>query len=149
MPPTPTVAPISECANGQIRVRAEDMPPTTLNYTGTRLIFELTGDTPCWLNGYPGVDMWAPGDKWVHAYRLDASAAYSTNPDHSLPGPQQITIKPGQPAHAIVENLINDNGHPCAVSHTLKVTPPDMTAMQEVETGVMHPCSVNVHAITQ
>ncbi|MFJ4650501.1 DUF4232 domain-containing protein [Nocardia sp. NPDC088792] len=146
--PTPTVAPIAECANGQIHVRAEDLSGSNKNYTGTNLIFETTGDTTCWMVGYPGVDMWAPGDKWVHAARSLYSAVYGQNPDHSFSNPQQVTIKPGQPAHAIVESTVTDNGRPCPISHTLNVTPPDMTATQPVETGSMHPCSVVIHPIT-
>ncbi|MFE3060436.1 DUF4232 domain-containing protein [Nocardia sp. NPDC059239] len=146
--PTPTVAPIAECTNGQIHVRAENLAALNQNYAGTALIFETTGDTSCWMVGYPGVDMWAPGNNWVHARRSLYSAVYGQNPDHSFLTPQQVTIKPGQPAHAIVESTTTDNGRPCPVSHTLNVTPPDMTATQPVETGSMYPCSVVIHPIT-
>ncbi|MGW4126379.1 DUF4232 domain-containing protein [Nocardia sp. NPDC004711] len=146
--PTPTVAPITECTNGQIHVRAENLAALNQNYAGTALIFETTGDTSCWMVGYPGVDMWAPGNNWVHARRSLYSAVWGQNPDHSFLTPQQVTIKPGQPAHAIVESTTTDNGRPCPVSHTLNVTPPDMTATQPVETGSMYPCSVVIHPIT-
>ncbi|MVU81654.1 DUF4232 domain-containing protein [Nocardia sp. ET3-3] len=147
--PAPTAAPVSECTNGQIHVRAENLDGGNKNYNGTLLIFETTGDASCWLVGYPGVDMWSPGDKYVHASRTQYSAVFGQNPDHSWVTPQQITVKPGQPAHAVLENTVTDNGRPCPISHTLNVTPPDMTATQPVETGAVHPCSVVIHPITQ
>ncbi len=146
--PPPAPGPVAECTDGQIHIRAEDISGVNPNYNGTRLIFETTGTTSCWLRGYPAVTMWAPGDTWVHASRALNSAVYGQNPDHSWNDPQQITIDPGQPAHAIVENTVTDNGRPCPVSHTLNVTPPDLTATQPVETAAIHPCMVVVHPIT-
>ncbi|MCU1644087.1 MAG: hypothetical protein JWN03_4362 [Nocardia sp.] len=144
----PAVAPIAECTNGQIRVRVESMPPNK-NHIGSALIFETTGDTSCWVIGFPGVDMWAPNNNWVHAERSMKGFLGGTNPDFSYSAPQQVTIKPGQPARAVVEGTTTtDAGLPCPVSHTLNVTPPDMTATQPVETGNMFPCNVLVHPIT-
>ncbi|WP_169813406.1 DUF4232 domain-containing protein [Nocardia vaccinii] len=147
-PGLPTVAPIAECANGQIHVRAENLAVSNRNHVGTALIFETTGDTACWMVGFPGVDMWAPNNNWEHAQR-SLQGFLGGNPDHSYSAPQQVTIKPGRPAHAIVEGTTTtDAGKPCPVSHTLNVTPPDMTATQPVETGNMFPCNVLVHPIT-
>ncbi|RMI33617.1 DUF4232 domain-containing protein [Nocardia stercoris] len=144
----PPPAPAAECVDGQIHIRAEDISGANPNFDGTRLIFETTGNTSCWLRGFPAVTMWSPGDTVVHASTSLHSAVYGQNPDFSWNDPAQITIAPGQPAHAVVENTVTDNGRPCPISHTLNVTPPDMMASQPVETAAIHPCSVVVHPVT-
>jgi hypothetical protein len=136
--------PRSPCANGQIVV-TNDLQQSASGHRAVVLKFRLaTGNQPCTLTGYPGVDT-GDGGPLLHAERTLSGFQGGLRTDQ-LP---TVTVATDQPQYAMVEGVSVDRNDPyrkCPTYTQLLVTAPDTTEISTVPVRI-ETCDLQVHPL--
>ncbi|MTE17272.1 DUF4232 domain-containing protein [Nocardia sp. CT2-14] len=135
---------IAECANGQIAVTVSPIA-SIRTHGGVQLEFTSVGGVSCRMIGYPGVDLLTMYGRPVHASRT-VRGFMGGQPD-TFPDPLPVIVKPGHPAHAILEgSSLQDDGRPCQSAKSILVTPPDLTETHTLE-ATTYLCDIQIHPV--
>jgi Protein of unknown function (DUF4232) len=112
-PHAPTLP--SRCHTADLAVEVGQADSAT-GHTGLNLALVNRSTHPCRIYGYGGIQL------------LDAAgAAQPTQQVRGWPGPQLITLRPGDRAYSALTWVFNPEAAPCSDSAFLLVTPPDET----------------------
>jgi hypothetical protein len=132
------------CTNGQIVV-TRGFQQSASGHRAVVLEFRLaSGDQPCALTGYPGVDT-GDGGPLLHAERTLSGFQGGLRTDQ-LP---TVTVEAGRPQYAVVEGVSADRNDPyrkCPAYTQLLVTAPDTTETSTVPVRI-ETCEIQVHPL--
>jgi hypothetical protein len=142
MPATARATSAVPCRTGQV-VAQYGLEQSASGHREVVLKFVLaSGDQPCTLTGYPGVDT-GDGGPLLHAERTLSGFQGGLRTDE-LP---TVTVAADQPQYAVVEGVAvdrNDYNRLCPTYTQLLVTAPDTTETFTVPVGI-DTCELQVH----
>jgi hypothetical protein len=142
LPPSQTTA--GRCSIGVLGVAFGSQKQLTVGQFQVEIVFTNAAGVPCWLLGFPGVDL--SGEEGGGGRGTISLARTSA-------APLRVTIAPGASAHAELTYLVGpdncDAGGTAWTPDTATVTPPDETvsvllfwsfrSVDDCQTGATHP----------
>lgn len=135
----------SRCSTGVLEVSLGAQQQLSVGQFQVAVVFTNVAGDPCWLQGFPGVDLTGDTGSGSHTISLVRTPAT----------PQRVTIAPGGSAHAELTYLVGpdvcDAGGAAWTPGDAIVTPPDETvsvsvfwslnSVDDCQTGATHPGS--------